>query len=68
MKTKAFRKVAEPFGAERAQSLVDYHVANGGISRNRKFEWLAQQVGVHDGRSVSTAKGSEVVYAYHYTA
>jgi len=48
VKTEAFRKVAEPFGDELAQALVDYHVANGGISRNQKFAWFAQQVGVRD--------------------
>ncbi len=46
VKTEAFRRVAEPFGAECAKALVDYHLVNGGISRYRKFEWFAQRVGV----------------------
>lgn len=38
VKTEAFRQAALPYGAAAAQALVDWHVANGGISRYLKFE------------------------------
>ena len=38
VKTQAFYNSAIPYGEEAAQSLVDYHVQNGGISRYKKFE------------------------------
>lgn len=38
IKTEAFRQAALPFGEAAAEALVDWHVANGGISRYRKFE------------------------------
>ncbi|MBD9501519.1 HAD family hydrolase [Pseudomonas sp. BGr12] len=44
VKTQAFHQVALPFGAAAAQAFVDYHQANGGISRYRKFEYLLQQI------------------------
>ena len=44
VKTEAFYKVALPYGETAAQQLVDYHVARGGISRYKKFEWFLQEV------------------------
>lgn len=44
VKTEAFFKAALPYGESAAQRLVDYHVARGGISRYRKFEWFLQTV------------------------
>jgi len=40
VKTQAFYNAALPYGKAAAQALVDYHVANGGISRYRKFEYF----------------------------
>lgn len=40
VKTEAFFNAALPYGDEFATALVDYHVANGGISRYRKFEFF----------------------------
>lgn len=40
VKTQAFYNAALPYGEAAAQALVDYHVANGGISRYRKFEYF----------------------------
>jgi phosphoglycolate phosphatase-like HAD superfamily hydrolase len=37
IKTEAFYQAALPYGADLAQSLVAHHVANGGVSRYRKF-------------------------------
>jgi phosphoglycolate phosphatase-like HAD superfamily hydrolase len=40
-KTEAFRAVAcAEYGAQAAEGLVSHHVANGGVSRYRKFEHL----------------------------
>ncbi|WP_313465037.1 HAD family hydrolase [Pseudomonas nitroreducens] len=44
VKTDAFHQVALPFGEAAAQAFVDYHQANGGISRYRKFEYFLQQI------------------------
>jgi phosphoglycolate phosphatase-like HAD superfamily hydrolase len=37
VKTEAFRKATLPYGRAAAQAMVDYHVANGGVSRYKKF-------------------------------
>lgn len=44
VKTEAFYQAALPYGEAAAQALVDYHVANGGISRYRKFDYLLGQI------------------------
>lgn len=44
VKTEAFFKAALPYGEAVAQQLVDYHVARGGISRYKKFEWFVTNV------------------------
>jgi HAD superfamily hydrolase (TIGR01549 family) len=40
IKTQAFYDVAKVYGHEPAQTLKDYHILNGGISRYEKFEYL----------------------------
>ncbi len=40
VKTKAFYNAVIDFGHEPAQKLVDFHVANGGVSRYIKFEYF----------------------------
>ncbi|MDY6937874.1 MAG: HAD hydrolase-like protein [Cyanobacteriota bacterium] len=44
VKTQAFYKTALPYGEQAAQSLVDYHVKNGGISRYKKFELFLNEI------------------------
>ncbi|MBD3726274.1 MAG: HAD family hydrolase [Moraxella osloensis] len=44
VKTQAFYESTKHFGHEPAQALVDYHVANGGISRYAKFEYFITQI------------------------
>jgi len=49
IKTEAFRQLYLPHGEEFAQRVVDYHEANGGISRFEKIkiyngEWLGEVV------------------------
>ncbi|MBY8965049.1 HAD family hydrolase [Algiphilus sp. NNCM1] len=44
LKTDAFRAVAIEFGQNAARELVDYHVANGGVSRQKKFDYFARHI------------------------
>jgi len=44
VKTRAFARIAEPFGAESVDKLVMYHKEHGGVSRYKKFEWLYRKV------------------------
>lgn len=44
VKTEAFARVAEPFGADARDRLVAYHMEHGGVSRYKKFEWLYREV------------------------
>lgn len=44
VKTRAFYKAALPYGEAAAQALVDYHVANGGVSRYKKFAYFIETI------------------------
>ena len=44
IKTKAFRAVTLPFGKKASDTLVSYHVANGGISRYKKFDYFVDEI------------------------
>lgn len=44
VKTEAFRSAALPYGEAAAEALVAHHVANGGISRYRKFEYFLSDI------------------------
>ena len=44
VKTEAFRLAAAPYGAAAANALVDYHTANGGISRYAKFTYFLDEM------------------------
>jgi phosphoglycolate phosphatase-like HAD superfamily hydrolase len=44
IKTEAFRIAALPWGVAAADALVAYHVANGGISRHRKFAYFLETI------------------------
>lgn len=49
IKTEAFRKMYLSHGDEFAQRVVDFHEANGGVSRYEKFkiingEWLGEEI------------------------
>ncbi len=39
VKTKAFAKMFKHYGPEVEKAVVDYHLANGGVSRFKKFEY-----------------------------
>jgi len=44
VKTNAFWKTTEKYGADKADALVEYHIANGGISRHKKFEYFCKNI------------------------
>jgi len=44
VKTQAFYNTALPYGIHAAQKLVRYHVANGGISRYKKFQYFLDEI------------------------
>lgn len=44
IKTEAFRIAALPWGQKPADALVAHHVANGGISRHRKFAYFLDSI------------------------
>tara|TARA_Y100001933_G_C18894941_1_gene519964 strand:- start:17 stop:607 length:591 start_codon:yes stop_codon:yes gene_type:complete len=44
VKTTAFYQATLPYGEAAAQAMVDYHVANGGVSRYKKFAYFLEQI------------------------
>lgn len=44
VKTKAFYQAALPYGEAAAQNLLEYHVANGGVSRYKKFNYFLEHI------------------------
>jgi phosphoglycolate phosphatase-like HAD superfamily hydrolase len=44
IKSDAFYKVALPYGEEAANSLKDYHINNGGVSRYVKFKFFLTNI------------------------
>lgn len=44
VKTRAFARLAEPYGPEARDRLVMYHTVHGGVSRYRKFEWFFREM------------------------
>ena len=44
VKTKAFAKMFRHYGPEVERAVVDYHLANGGVSRFKKFEYYYKHI------------------------
>ena len=44
VKTRAFGQIVEEYGSEAVERMTEYHLAHGGLSRIRKFEWFYYQV------------------------
>lgn len=66
VKTEAFYQAALPYGDTAAKQLVDYHVARGGISRYKKFEWFVQNVVVgQQGPSLDELLGAYAAEVRH---
>lgn len=43
VKTRAFARLARPYGKEAEDSMVMYHARHGGVSRYRKFAWFFEE-------------------------
>jgi phosphoglycolate phosphatase-like HAD superfamily hydrolase len=56
VKTRAFARLAEPYGAQARDRLVMYHAVHGGVSRYRKFEWFFQEI---LGRGITSRESAE---------
>ena len=61
VKTRAFARIAEPFGAEAVARLLMYHKAHGGVSRYAKFAWLYREV---LGREITQAELADLGSRY----
>ncbi|MDF3864452.1 HAD hydrolase-like protein [Pseudomonas denitrificans (nom. rej.)] len=61
VKTQAFFTTALPYGEAAAIALVDYHTANGGISRYRKFEYFLSHI---VGRDIDEVALQQLLVAY----
>lgn len=44
VKTRAFGRLAEPYGAQARDRFVMYHTRHGGVSRYLKFEWFFREI------------------------
>lgn len=44
VKTRAFARLAEPYGEEARDRFVMYHTVHGGVSRYRKFQWFFREI------------------------
>lgn len=49
IKTAAFYEAALPYGQSAAQTLVEYHTANGGVSRYKKFRYFLEHIAAEGG-------------------
>lgn len=56
VKTRAFARLAEPYGPEARDRFVMYHTVHGGVSRFRKFAWFFREV---LGREITPAESGE---------
>ena len=57
VKTRAFARIAEPYGAEARDRFVMYHTVHGGVSRYKKFEWFYREV---LGREITPEESAEL--------
>ena len=44
VKTRAFGQIVEEYGPEAVARMTEYHLAHGGVSRLRKFEWFYDEM------------------------
>ncbi len=56
VKTRAFARLAEPYGRAAADRLVAYHSYHGGVSRYLKFAWFFKEI---LGREITPAENEE---------
>lgn len=66
VKTRAFYQSTLPYGKAAAAAMLDYHVANGGVSRYRKFAYFLEHIAQIHATRVPTALDSLLqAYASH---
>ncbi len=56
VKTRAFARLAEPYGTEARDRMIMFHRMHGGVSRYRKFAWFFEEV---LGRKISEEESAE---------
>lgn len=56
VKTRAFGRLAEPYGDEARDRFVMYHTLHGGVSRTLKFAWFFREI---LGREITPAESAE---------
>lgn len=64
IKTDAFRIAAKPYGEAAAQAMVNYHIANGGISRYTKFVHFLDHIVPKDAPSCSGPNLDELLTTF----
>lgn len=64
VKTEAFYQAALPYGEQAAQALVKYHVANGGMSRYKKFAYFLNTLVPQYAAQISGPTLEELLDAY----
>lgn len=64
VKTDAFYQAALSYGEQAAQALVEYHVANGGVSRYKKFAYFLNTLAPQHAAGVSGSTLEELIDAY----
>lgn len=45
IKTKAYQEIFKPFGNDAVKLITEYHIANGGIDRYKKIEYVLNKLG-----------------------
>ncbi|HAA44948.1 MAG: HAD superfamily hydrolase [Halomonas sp. 54_146] len=64
VKTEAFYQATLPFGKAAAQAMVDYHIANGGISRYKKFAYFLEHIALTHATNRKSLSLDELLQAY----
>lgn len=64
VKTDAFYQAALSYGEQAAQALVEYHVANGGVSRYKKFAYFLNTLVPQHAVEISGSTLEELLDAY----
>lgn len=63
-KTRAFARLAEPYGAEARDRFVMFHMTHGGVSRYKKFEWFFREVLGREITAEESRKWGELFASY----
>lgn len=69
VKTEAFYQTTLPYGETAAQAMVSYHIANGGVSRYKKFAHFLEMIApVYANRQGQNLEALLQAYATHVRA